>query len=33
MISVCAVQIIQPKAMLGVSGIKKRENAAPMANG
>ena len=33
MMSVCAVQIIQPKAMLGVSGILKSENAAPMAKG
>ena len=31
--SVWAVQIIQPKAMLGVSGILNNENAAPMASG
>ena len=33
MISVCAVQIIQPKAILGVSGTLKSENATPIANG
>ena len=33
MMSVCAVQIIQPKAILGVSGILNNENAAPIANG